>query len=296
MPSAPQRESNTEAVIDLVQLARETAYDRYIQALMIKPKDLRTDFLVLAAFHGELARIPLLVREPMMGDVRLQWWRDVVAATKFMTDDAAPDFGSPLANHVAELIVRFPTAQKAFLSAIDARQAELDAHAFANLSDFETYLDGVGGALLGVGMHVLGVGEEEAENTALRAGGRAVACAELALRLRRLASLGRLPTLPVAMQQGENSSPQTSEAHSERQISQALNVLAVEALASVKAYRELQSDLSTEMTLAVLPLALVEPYFKALHNGSSRQVRADNPKSPLARLMTLWWAARRQRI
>ncbi len=296
MPSAPQRKSNTEAVIDLVQLARETAYDRYIQALMIKPKDLRTDFLVLAAFHGELARIPLLVREPMMGDVRLQWWRDVVAATKFMADDAAPDFGSPLANHVAELIVRFPTAQKAFLSAIDARQAELDAHAFANSSDFETYLDGVGGALLSVGMHVLGVDEEEAENTALRAGGRAVACGELALRLRRLASLGRLPALPVAMQQGESSSPQTSEAHSEQQISQAINVLAVEALASVKAYRELQSDLSTEMTLAVLPLALVEPYFKALHNGSSRQVRADNPKSPLARLMTLWWAARRQRI
>ena len=36
------------------------------------------DLLALAAFHGEIARIPQTVREPAVGDIRLQWWRDAL--------------------------------------------------------------------------------------------------------------------------------------------------------------------------------------------------------------------------
>lgn len=296
MPSASHPEPKTGAGADLVQLARETAYDRYIQALLIKPKELRADFLVLAAFHGELARIPVLVREPMMGEIRLQWWHDVLAATEFMAEGAAPDFGSPLANHVAELIARFPNARQHFLAAIEARRTELDVHAFASQSDFETYLDGSGGSVLGVGLKVLGAREDKAAMDALRAAGRAIACADLALRLPRLAALGRLPNLFAEQSAVDPSVRQASEIGSQQQLSQAIDALGAQAQTSVTAYRNLQSRLSTKMNQAVLPLALVEPYFKALQGGSSRQLRVDNPKSPLARFVSLWWAALRQRI
>ncbi len=296
MPRASKPQPSTLDEFDLVQLARETAYDRYIQALLIKPSALRTDFLVLAAFHGELARIPLLVREPMMGEIRLQWWHDMVAGTEFIADNAAPDFGSPLANNVARLIARFPNARTTFLTAIEARRAELDAHAFLNSSDFESYLDGVGGGLLGVGLQVLGVGEGAAEIDALGESGRAVACADLALRLPRLASLGRLPTLPMSMHMGETSRKHALETDPDGQISNAIDALAAQARAFVKAYRALQPGLSTKMTQGLLPLALVEPYFKALQKGKLSQQRPDNPNSPLARFMTLWWTATRKRI
>jgi len=291
MSAAPQQEIQKDSGSALVQMARASAYDRYIQALLVKPKHLRTDFLILAAFHGELARIPVLVREPMMGEIRLQWWQDAVAATEFMAADAAPDFGSPLANHVADLIARFPTAREEFLRAINARRAELDVDAFAHPSDFETYLDGVGSTLLRVGFEVLGADEDATATEALRAAGHAVGCADVALRLPRLAALGRLPNFSA-----EPRHVETPELDWSHQMSQAIEALEHHALTSVKAYRTLQSSLSTQMTQAVLPLALVEPYFKALQGKRNNPLQSENPKSPLARFFRLWWAARHQRI
>ena len=57
--------------------ARELDYDRYLAALLA-PRRARDDLMALAAFHGEIARIPLTVREPAIGDIRLQWWRDAL--------------------------------------------------------------------------------------------------------------------------------------------------------------------------------------------------------------------------
>ena len=43
------------------------------------PRDgARDGLMALAAFHGEIARIPLTVRESAIGDIRLQWWRDAL--------------------------------------------------------------------------------------------------------------------------------------------------------------------------------------------------------------------------
>jgi len=299
MPSAPEPNPAATDEQDLARLARETAYDRYIQAVLIKPQALRTDFLVLAAFHGEIARIPLLVREPMMGEIRLQWWHDVVAATEFMTADAAPNFASPLANHVARLIARFPNTRPAFLAVIEARRAELDAHAFENVTDFETYLDGVGGALLGVGVEVLGVKIDTTVKDALNLAGRGVGAVDLALRLPRLANLARSPKLPIQQWQsrtGQTAPALTSVPENQSADDQAIDFLAEQARASLNAYRALQPDITIPLIGALLPLALVEPYFKALQKERSGQHRRDNPKSPLARLLILWWAAKRKRI
>ena len=34
---------------------------------------------ILYAFHYELAKVPELVSEPMIGQIRYQWWRDAIA-------------------------------------------------------------------------------------------------------------------------------------------------------------------------------------------------------------------------
>ena len=57
--------------------ARELDYDRYLAALLA-PRAARDGLMALAAFHGEIARIPRTVREPGVGDIRLQWWRDAL--------------------------------------------------------------------------------------------------------------------------------------------------------------------------------------------------------------------------
>ena len=58
-------------------LARTFEYDRYMTALLM-PRASREGLVLLAAFAGELRRIPDLVTEPMIGAIRFQWWRDAL--------------------------------------------------------------------------------------------------------------------------------------------------------------------------------------------------------------------------
>ena len=49
--------------------------DRYLCDLFAKPKA-REGLFALHAFNHEVAKIRELVSEPMLGHIRLQWWRE----------------------------------------------------------------------------------------------------------------------------------------------------------------------------------------------------------------------------
>lgn len=293
MTSAPSDSPYRCAPADLVSLARDTAYDRYLQALLIKPISLRRDFLLLAAFHGELSRIPLLVNEPMMGELRLQWWHDTCAATEFISGGKGPDFGSPLANAVAGLIARHPSARAALIDAIDARRMELDPEAFSDTGMFDRYLAGAGTALFGLGLRVLGIVDTEDTRAAVDASGRAVASMELAQRLPHLAMRGRRYAIPHPDEDADSVDDAQSFADQGETARQVLRAHSMQALC---AYRAVQPDLPSAVALAVLPLALVGPYFKSLPATPVRDTQTAGGLTPFGQLMRLWWAARHKRI
>lgn len=56
-------------------LIRKNDPDRFLLA-ELAPPDMRPALWALAAFHWEVARIPDLVSEPMLGAIRRQWWRE----------------------------------------------------------------------------------------------------------------------------------------------------------------------------------------------------------------------------
>lgn len=77
--SAPTPSERDQRSADaILAAARAHERDRYLTALLA-PKSVRQDLINLAAFQGEVARIPLFVTEPMIGEIRLQWWRDTIA-------------------------------------------------------------------------------------------------------------------------------------------------------------------------------------------------------------------------
>src|ERR1700754_1130440 len=59
-------------------LLRRHDPDRYLTALFA-PAALRESLFALYAFNLEIARTHEAVREPMMGRIRLQWWRGAIA-------------------------------------------------------------------------------------------------------------------------------------------------------------------------------------------------------------------------
>ena len=58
-------------------LVREADRDRYLAALFA-PADKRDALFALYAFNVEIARVRDVAREPMPGEIRLQWWREAL--------------------------------------------------------------------------------------------------------------------------------------------------------------------------------------------------------------------------
>ena len=279
-----------ERAADLSSLARATAYDRYIQALCIKPSHLRPDFILLAAFHGELARIPFLVREPLMGEIRLQWWRDVVNCVSGERSEA----GNPLADGIVDFLEHHPTARTPFLAAIDARCHEVVVGPILNQDSFDSYLDGIGTVLFGVGQDLLGLNPTSPVSTALGSAGRAIALCDVVRRLPQHLALGRCP-VPHSVLEDEVLHAGSSDDF-DRRLKGAITTLARQARRHLADYRTVQETLPTAMALIVLPLALVEPYLRALEKESVTTWHTGSSKSPLARFLHLWWAGTKRRI
>ena len=56
---------------------RRHDWDRFICTLFA-PEACRDDLFTLLAFNLELARTRERVTEPLIGEMRLQWWRDAI--------------------------------------------------------------------------------------------------------------------------------------------------------------------------------------------------------------------------
>src|SRR4051794_33905271 len=68
---------DAEAARYSAEQVRRFDHDRYLCTLFL-PGAARADVLALYAFNVEVARIRESVREPMMGQIRLQWWREII--------------------------------------------------------------------------------------------------------------------------------------------------------------------------------------------------------------------------
>src|SRR3954452_23234475 len=126
--------------------------DRYFSALFA-PADKRPLLFALYAFNHELARIGETVREPMMGEIRLQWWREAL-------EEARED--KPRAHDVSralfELFRRVELPASIFRAMMDARAFDFSPEPFANDAARDEYLDATSGNLMRLAARVLGAG------------------------------------------------------------------------------------------------------------------------------------------
>jgi len=164
-------------------LARRGDPDRFLSA-MTAPPALRERLFALYAFNLELARIPAVVSEPMLGLMRLQWWRDTVAAA-FETGRAG---GHVVAGPLAATIRAAELPRAPFERLLDARALDVAAEPFADAAALTAYLRDTGGALMALAARALGDAEGPAEDA-----GFAHAAASWLAAAPALAARGRAP-------------------------------------------------------------------------------------------------------
>lgn len=150
-----------------LDLVRTEDRARYL-TLLFAPESTRPALFALYAFNTEIAKTHDTVSEPMIGEIRLQWWREAL-------DEVAA--GTPRKHPVVEALTAiedFKSVRPQLLAMIDARLLDIYDEGPENFGALKDYVDASGGALGGAAAQCL-----LADQDAGRAAGRAYAMAGL---------------------------------------------------------------------------------------------------------------------
>lgn len=128
---------------------RETDRDRYL-ACLLSPSDKGGFLAALYAFNAEIARIREVTKQPLAGEIRLQWWRDLL--------EGKPEGdigGNPLAAGLLLTIDTFNLPRQPFLNMLDARIFDLYDDPMPDRSSLEGYAGETASALLQLAAMIL---------------------------------------------------------------------------------------------------------------------------------------------
>ena len=155
------------------ELVRTADRDRFLSSLFA-PAEYRAALHALYAFNVEVARVREVAREPLPGEIRLQWWSEVVNGGR--TEEAT---ANPVAFALLTVIERHRLAVPALTALLDARRFDLYDDPMARLADLEAYGRKTSSALLALAAQILAGGEGEVTEPVANPAGIAYAIAGL---------------------------------------------------------------------------------------------------------------------
>ncbi|MDB2368955.1 squalene/phytoene synthase family protein [Octadecabacter sp.] len=126
--------------------------DRFLAA-MAAPVDSRRVLFPLYAFNVEVARAPWVTEEPMIAEMRLQWWRDALEEIAGGGVVRRHEVTTPLA------AVLDAEAAQALDGLVSARRWDVYKDAFENAAHFNEYLTATSGVLMNQAARLLGGGD-----------------------------------------------------------------------------------------------------------------------------------------
>jgi phytoene synthase len=265
-------------------LVRAGDKDRYLASLFA-PADRRPALYALYAFNLEIARVRELAREPMAGEIRLQWWRETLAGTR-----ASEAAANPVAAALMETIARFGLPGKTFADLIEARAFDLYNDPMPRLDAFAAYGRRTASGLIELAARVL---EPNADVGELAGpAGLAYATTGLLRTVALHASRGRL-YLPADVLDRHGAQPSDILAGRATQaLRAALAELRAFARANLDAFTARGSALPAAIAPAFLPVALVRLYLDRMERRDYDPFTTPVEVTQWRRQWALWRAAR----
>ncbi len=257
-------------------LVRSHDFPRYASTLFVGPERRRA-LLALHAFNIEVAGVRDHVTQPLAGEIRLQWWGDLLGGT---------EHGAAQGNPVAAELLRAKAAcgwpVEALTRIVDAHRFDLYDDPMSGMAALEAYLEAAEGVLFSLAA-------EGASSEAVR---RAALASGLAWVLELLplhASRGQcfLPA-DVLRRHGADLDMVLSGQASE-ELRKVLDDLREMARAHLTAAQGHIANLPRETRVAFLPLALIKPRLDRIDTAHPFS------RASLSRLKVLWtlWRASR---
>jgi 15-cis-phytoene synthase len=274
----------TDAAGFCAELVRTHDFARYASTLFL-PAAPRRALLALYAFNVEISRVHEQVSQPLPGEMRLQWWTDMLAGAGHGGIE-----GNPIA---AELLLaiestRLPVERLSRL--IDAHQFDLYNDPMPTMDALEGYIDETSSVLFSLAAWVAGGQSAEIEHLARHAG-LAQGTAQVIATLPRDASRRQLFVPAQLLTQHGLGIEEVFAGKQTPKLRAALDQLTGEARGHLTRALTLLTSVPPQVRPVFLTLALVR-------RDLERVSRVDNDpfvpyvESRLATLWTLWRASR----
>src|SRR5215468_9961627 len=137
-------------------LVREHDKDRFL-ATLFAPAAQRAPLFALYAFDLEIRHIRDRAREPMPGEIRLQWWREVISGER--SGEAA---SHPVAAALTETIARFALPRERLEAPIEAHAFDLYDDPMPSFEALDGYLRGTSVTIFDLAARICGAPAEYA--------------------------------------------------------------------------------------------------------------------------------------
>ena len=268
------------------RLVREADKDRFL-ATLFAPAARRRALFSLYAFNAEMARVRDVAREPMPGEIRLQWWREVVEGGRSEEGRAHP-VGAALLETMAE----HSLPRQSLTDLVDARAFDLYDDPMPTLAHAEAYATKTSSALFQLAAKILDANAVVDELA--RHAGIAYALADQ-LRLFPRHAARRQLFIPLDILQRYNANPEDVFAgKSTLQLRAALAEMRLHIRGHLAAADDRLATAPAAVLPAFLPIALVRPLLKRMERHSYDPF--GTVKVPQwRRQWALWRAAQRPR-
>jgi len=133
--------------------------DRFL-AVMSCPVAMRDALFAIYAFNVEVARAPWVTQEPMIAEMRLQWWRDALGEIA----DGKAVRKHEVTDALAQVLD--PEGARALDGLVAARRWDCYTEPFEDLTHFEEYINATAGDLLWTAARLAGAGQGKAQTNA----------------------------------------------------------------------------------------------------------------------------------
>ncbi len=266
-------------------LVRDADRDRFL-ATLYAPERYRRALHALYAFDVEVGRVRALAREPMPGEIRLQWWRDVFAGA-----GRGEVGGNPVAAALAATVVRYRLPPQMFLDLLEARAFDLYDDPMGSFDELDAYAEKTTSVVMALAAQILNDGRDPGTKDLIRHAGIAHAIAGL-LTSFPLHAARRQLYLPLDVMQRLGARAEdmhagvaTSEVHA------ALAELRQHVREHLSKANEVAVAMPPFIAPALLPASLVRPTLDRLERWSKSPFAA-TPLPQWRRQWRLWRAAR----
>jgi 15-cis-phytoene synthase len=262
------------------ELVRAADHDRFIAALFA-PADRRGALHALYAFNAEIARVRDVAHAALPGEIRLQWWSDVIGGER--ADEAG---ANPVAAALLSSIERHRLPSAKLIDLIEAHRFDVYDDPMAGVADLEDYARRTSSALFALAAQILADVDVE---SVVAPSGIAYAIAGLLRTFPLHAARGQLYVPMELLERHQVPAHEIFAGRSSAALKAALAELRSLARGHVLAAGALLEALPPQAIPAFLPLALVRPSLDRLER-SEPFAPADIP--PWRRQWLLWRAAR----